>query len=93
MRLIDADVFKETIGTDTKLRRMVCDVIDAMPTAFDVEIAIRNDREIRNKAIDDFLTKLQENAFPQNLFPVDFVKNYVVGLDTINRIADELKKG
>ena len=37
MRLIDADVFKEIVGTDTKLRRMVCELIDSQPTAYDVD--------------------------------------------------------
>ena len=37
MRLIDADVFKEIVGTETKLRKMVCDLIDSQPTAYDVE--------------------------------------------------------
>lgn len=37
MRLIDADDFKKNIGTETKLRRMICDAIDTQQTAFDVE--------------------------------------------------------
>ena len=37
MRLIDADVFKEAIGTDTKTRKMVCELIDKQPTAYNVE--------------------------------------------------------
>lgn len=37
MRLIDADAFKELLGTDTKIRETFCKVIDAQPTAYDVE--------------------------------------------------------
>lgn len=37
MRLIDADAFKEQMGTGTKIRRMMCDAIDNQPTAYDVE--------------------------------------------------------
>lgn len=37
MRLIDADSFKESIGTETKLRKMICSAIDTQPTAYDVE--------------------------------------------------------
>ena len=36
-RLIDADAFKERIGTETKMRRMMCMAIDEQPTAYDVE--------------------------------------------------------
>ena len=36
-RLIDADAFKETLGTDTKIREMFCRIIDEQPTAYDVE--------------------------------------------------------
>lgn len=36
-RLIDADAFKELLGTDTKIRETFCKVIDAQPTAFDLE--------------------------------------------------------
>lgn len=35
-RLIDADVFKEMVGTDTKIRKLVCDLIDVQPTAYDL---------------------------------------------------------
>lgn len=37
MRLIDADAFKEAIGTDTKIREVLCEIIDTRPTAFDLE--------------------------------------------------------
>jgi hypothetical protein len=37
MRLIDADAFKELLGTDTKIRETFCKVIDAQPTAYDAE--------------------------------------------------------
>ena len=37
MRLIDADAFKELLGTDTKIRETFCKVIDKQPTAYDVE--------------------------------------------------------
>ena len=36
-RLIDANAFKERIGTETKMRRMMCMAIDEQPTAYDVE--------------------------------------------------------
>lgn len=36
-RLIDADVFKAMVGTDTSTRKMVCDLIDRQPTAYDVD--------------------------------------------------------
>ena len=45
-RLIDADVFKETIGTDTKIRKMVCELIDAQPTAYNVEKVIEQTHKI-----------------------------------------------
>ena len=37
MRLIDADKFKEEMGTETKLRRMISSAIDKQPTAYDIE--------------------------------------------------------
>ena len=37
MRLIDADAFKEEMGTETKIRRMVCSAIDKQPTVFDLD--------------------------------------------------------
>lgn len=37
MRLIDADTLKKILGTDTKIRETFCKVIDAQPTAYDVE--------------------------------------------------------
>lgn len=37
MRLIDADAFKEAIGTDTKIREVLCEIVDTRPTAFDLE--------------------------------------------------------
>ena len=39
-RLIDADIFKGIIGTETKLRKMVCDLIDSQPTVYDLDILI-----------------------------------------------------
>ena len=36
-RLIDADAFKELLGTNTKIRETFCKVIDAQPTAYSVE--------------------------------------------------------
>lgn len=40
MRLIDADVFKEIVGTETKIRRQVCEMIDIQPTAYDVDAVV-----------------------------------------------------
>jgi len=40
MRLIDADAFKEAIGTDTKIREVLCEIIDTRPTAYDLESAM-----------------------------------------------------
>jgi hypothetical protein len=37
MRLIDADAFKEAIGTDTKIREVLCEIVDTRPTVFDLE--------------------------------------------------------
>ena len=53
MRLIDADAFKENIGTETKLRKMICSAIDTQPTAYDVGNEY-------NKAIDDFAEKIAD---------------------------------
>ena len=38
MRLIDADAFKEILGTDTKIRKTFCDIIDRQPTALDEKV-------------------------------------------------------
>ena len=46
------------------------------------------------KAIDDFLNELHKNIFSQNLFLSRegyMEKNYVVSLETIDRIAEQLK--
>ena len=50
MRLIDADVFKEIVGTETKLRRMVCDLIDSQPTAYDVDKVLEQLEENKDEA-------------------------------------------
>ena len=49
MRLIDADVFKEIVGTETKARRMVCNLIDTQPTAYDVEKVVE---QLKNQILD-----------------------------------------
>ena len=46
-RLIDADAFKEKVGTDTTLRKTICEIIDKQPTAYDVENVVM---EIRSNA-------------------------------------------
>lgn len=48
MRLIDADAFKELLGTDTKIRETFCKVIDAQPTAYDVEKVVAELEEEKN---------------------------------------------
>ncbi len=40
MRLIDADVFKEEVGTETKLRRTICKVINEQPTAYNIDAVV-----------------------------------------------------
>lgn len=40
MRLIDADTFKKILGTDTKIRKTFCEIIDKQPTAYNVEKVI-----------------------------------------------------
>lgn len=39
-RLIDADALKEFIGNDTILKSNICRMVDAQPTAYDVEKVI-----------------------------------------------------
>jgi cytochrome c556 len=48
-RLIDADAFKEALGTDTKIRRMFCMVIDEQPTAYDVEKVVAELEALKTK--------------------------------------------
>ena len=44
-----------------------------------------------NKAIDDLVAKLHKRAYVQDHFASE--KQYVVALKTIDKIAEELKKG
>ena len=46
-RLIDADAFKKRIGTETKIRKMMCMAIDEQPTAYDVENVVAEIKELR----------------------------------------------
>ena len=46
-RLIDADAFKERIGTETKIREMLCKAIDEEPTAYDLEKSIEQLEEYK----------------------------------------------
>ena len=48
MRLIDADAFKELLGTETKIRETFCKVIDAQPTAYDVEKVVADLRKLED---------------------------------------------
>ena len=49
MRLIDADAFKEAIGTETKIREVLCEIIDTRPTAYDLEKVVAELEEARKK--------------------------------------------
>jgi hypothetical protein len=51
MRLIDADAFKKLLGTDTKIRETFCKVIDAQPTAYDVEKVVA---ELEKESFQEF---------------------------------------
>lgn len=57
MRLIDADAFKEEMGTETKIRRMVCSAIDKQPTVFDIDKVVE---ELEEKS-DDIPVQSEEN--------------------------------
>lgn len=48
-RYIDADAFKEVVGTDTKLRRTICAVIDKQPTTYDVSFVLEQVRKIGDR--------------------------------------------
>lgn len=43
MRLIDADAFKQVLGTNTKIRETFCKIIDSQPTAYDVEKVVEQE--------------------------------------------------
>lgn len=49
MRLIDADEFKRTIGTETKLRKAICGAIDTQPTAYDAEKVVAELEEAKGR--------------------------------------------
>ena len=53
MRLIDADVFKEMVGTDTKTRKMVCELIDKQPTAYDVRRVIEQIKDYSRRTYNE----------------------------------------
>lgn len=57
MRLIDADKFKEEMGTETKLRRMICSAIDEQPTAYDIDKVVE---ELEEKS-DDIPIQYEDN--------------------------------
>ena len=48
-RLIDADAFKEKVGTDTTLRKTICEIIDKQPTAYDVEKVVERLEKVKEK--------------------------------------------
>ena len=50
-RLIDADAFKKRIGTETKIRKMMCMAIDEQPTAYDVEKVVAELDQLRKDCI------------------------------------------
>ena len=87
MRLIDADAFKENIGTETKLRKMICSAIDTQPTAYDVGNEY-------NKAIDDFAEMVCDkvesftatvNGVRADILTIDYLTEFVF------EIAEQLK--
>ena len=49
MRLIDADAFKETVGTSNQIREVLCEIIDTQPTAYDVEKVLEQLEEAKGK--------------------------------------------
>ena len=51
-RLIDADAFKKRIGTETKIRKMMCMAIDEQPTAYDVEKIVEELETLPNREAD-----------------------------------------
>lgn len=75
MRLIDADKFKEEMGTETKLRRMICSAIDKQPTAYDVEKVVG---ELEEKS-DDIPIQYKDNyekGFDDGIgYAIDIVRN------------------
>lgn len=48
MRLIDADTFKKILGTDTKIRKTFCEIIDKQPTAYNVEAVVAELRKLED---------------------------------------------
>lgn len=39
-RYIDADAFKEVVGTESTLRRTICAAIDKQPTAYNMDAVV-----------------------------------------------------
>lgn len=83
MRLIDADAFKEEMGTETKIRRMVCSAIDEQPTAYDVDKVVA---ELEEKS-DDIPVQSEENydkGFDDGIwYAIEIVKRG--GIDELRR--------
>lgn len=83
MRLIDADAFKEEMGTETKIRRMVCSAIDKQPTVFDIDKVVE---ELEEKS-DDIPVQSEENydkGFDDGIqYAIEIVKRG--GIDELRR--------
>lgn len=65
-RLIDANAFKERIGTETKMRRMMCMAIDEQPTAYDVEKVVEQLEQEQEKLDTDIWARECDNWYGQH---------------------------
>lgn len=85
MRLIDADAFKEEMGTETKIRRMVCSAIDKQPTVFDLDKVVekleaRQDDIQGDVSLHDFYIQGYSSAID---YAIEIVKRG--GIDELRR--------
>lgn len=81
MRLIDADAFKEEMGTETKIRRMVCSAIDEQPTVFDLDKVVAELEEKQQK----WKTKLSESDtnYMDNAILKQYISHYDKAIDIV----------
>ena len=55
-RLIDADLFKEVVGNDTKTRKMICELIDKQPTAYNVKKVVEDIKDYSRRTYGEIVT-------------------------------------
>lgn len=82
MRLIDADSFKENIGTETKIRKMFCGRIDEQQTAYDIDKVVEElekQRDIIFQNTDSEIRTVRENAWNK--------------IDILNKVIEIVNQG